>query len=536
MSVSFKIERTLRNNKQPNSRHIPKTHLDSDSSDNDADHPRKHTTDIQFISDFDSIRESNSLKARSSKQQDTLSIPALPDRDFRAIHLARKQKRANKELYRPEPVNSMGGPAKDSAKNLEMVDAEGLDKMNSKPVEGGLKPSAPSLKTQNFETLVVHDQATEDADVSSEPPISTTPEKPLTMEERAVKELLAQANPESTEQMQIEAIPMKTDAGVDPDQDDEGDEDEQSGDSGDETAQFRRDVSKRPDSSTLEDYERIPVGQFGLALLKGMGWKEGTAATKRGRVGLVEAYIPQARPSLLGIGAKPMAVDAAPTDSKKSQASKKPDKKYVPLLRKVIDHGGKPRSRSRSPASGRSSASPSSYDRSLSDSSSRAARRDRESTSHRDRESTSYRERESTSYRDRDSPSHRDRDSTSYRDRDSTSYRERDSTSYRDRDSTSYRDRDSTSYRDRDSTSYRDRDSTDHRSSRNHESRHNSRDDDRDERDRSRRDKHPDDHCDDRRASHRSDKHSHHPSSSSSGKKYAAERPSSRERKPSRYD
>lgn len=35
------------------------------------------------------------------------------------------------------------------------------------------------------------------------------------------------------------------------------------------------DVSLRPDESKLEDYDRIPVEKFGLAMLRGMSWKEG---------------------------------------------------------------------------------------------------------------------------------------------------------------------------------------------------------------------------------------------------------------------
>lgn len=43
----------------------------------------------------------------------------------------------------------------------------------------------------------------------------------------------------------------------------------------DETEAFREDVKTRPDEATMEDYERVPVDQFGAALLRGLGWKEG---------------------------------------------------------------------------------------------------------------------------------------------------------------------------------------------------------------------------------------------------------------------
>lgn len=35
------------------------------------------------------------------------------------------------------------------------------------------------------------------------------------------------------------------------------------------------DTELRPEESSLEDYEQVPIEQFGLALLRGMGWKEG---------------------------------------------------------------------------------------------------------------------------------------------------------------------------------------------------------------------------------------------------------------------
>ena len=41
----------------------------------------------------------------------------------------------------------------------------------------------------------------------------------------------------------------------------------------DETADFRQDVALRPNSSTLEDYAAMPVEEFGMAMLRGMGKK-----------------------------------------------------------------------------------------------------------------------------------------------------------------------------------------------------------------------------------------------------------------------
>ncbi|KAG4426945.1 hypothetical protein IFR05_017572, partial [Cadophora sp. M221] len=58
---------------------------------------------------------------------------------------------------------------------------------------------------------------------------------------------------------------------------------------------YKAAVLSAPDPSSLEDYERIPVEEFGAALLRGMGWKgEKTAKPKDVK----------RRQNLLGLGAK----------------------------------------------------------------------------------------------------------------------------------------------------------------------------------------------------------------------------------------
>ncbi|EED15264.1 G-patch domain protein (Spp2), putative [Talaromyces stipitatus ATCC 10500] len=75
----------------------------------------------------------------------------------------------------------------------------------------------------------------------------------------------------------------------------------------DETSSFRADVATRPDQASLDAYDAVPVEEFGAALLRGMGWKEGQAIG-RGNYGNTsaanEARVPQRRPGFLGIGAK----------------------------------------------------------------------------------------------------------------------------------------------------------------------------------------------------------------------------------------
>ncbi|CAH1121103.1 unnamed protein product [Ceutorhynchus assimilis] len=53
---------------------------------------------------------------------------------------------------------------------------------------------------------------------------------------------------------------------------------------------------------TLEDYESVPIGDYGLALLRGMGWKDGMAIGKNVTKSAVPS-LPELRPKGLGLGA-----------------------------------------------------------------------------------------------------------------------------------------------------------------------------------------------------------------------------------------
>ncbi|KAK5124064.1 hypothetical protein LTR85_002261 [Meristemomyces frigidus] len=73
---------------------------------------------------------------------------------------------------------------------------------------------------------------------------------------------------------------------------------------------FEQDFKTAPDMATLDDYARVPVEQFGAALLRGMGWKDGEGiGLNRGRKA-EKTKVPERRPALLGIGAKEEAAVA----------------------------------------------------------------------------------------------------------------------------------------------------------------------------------------------------------------------------------
>ncbi|TPX08994.1 uncharacterized protein E0L32_009573 [Thyridium curvatum] len=71
---------------------------------------------------------------------------------------------------------------------------------------------------------------------------------------------------------------------------------ERSGNENTEDSVFRRDFRDAPDESTLDDYEAMPVEEFGAALLRGMGWDGKPRGPKPKEV--------KRRANQLGLGAK----------------------------------------------------------------------------------------------------------------------------------------------------------------------------------------------------------------------------------------
>nr|KAJ3419736.1 hypothetical protein HK105_006567 [Polyrhizophydium stewartii] len=90
---------------------------------------------------------------------------------------------------------------------------------------------------------------------------------------------------------------------------------------------YRHDVAMRPDVSTLEDYEQVPIDQFGEAMLRGMGWSDGKPVGKN-QGAMVVPVVPKPRPHLLGLGATP-----APVVESKSKRPPRPGDNRKPEVR-----------------------------------------------------------------------------------------------------------------------------------------------------------------------------------------------------------
>lgn len=95
---------------------------------------------------------------------------------------------------------------------------------------------------------------------------------------------------------------------------------------------FERDFRSAPDMSTLEEYARVPVEQFGAALLRGMGWKEGEGIGNQRGQKVEKVKVPERRPALLGIGAKEEAAVKEEMGAWGKAARGKDAKVYNPVL------------------------------------------------------------------------------------------------------------------------------------------------------------------------------------------------------------
>lgn len=263
-----------------------------------------------------------SLKGQK-KADLTLVIPALKNKDWR--ELARKRRSAAQFV----PPSSAAQTGQDGS-----VGGLGTrDIINSGPVLSGLQVKQKKAIVENDVVI----EGTED----------TRMEVAETDDQVALRAILAEINgSQQQEGPTIDTIPTPMS----------------------EADALKQDVAELPDAATLEDYNRVPVSQFGAAMLRGMGWKEGTAATRKSGRGMVEPYIPVARPALLGIGAKEQEV--FDDGSKKTKKMNRPERRYVPIIKQersnsasANDSGSGRRQRSRSPRRSATSSGRSSPDR-----------------------------------------------------------------------------------------------------------------------------------------------------------------------------
>ncbi|BGP21114.1 hypothetical protein JCM10213_008973 [Rhodosporidiobolus nylandii] len=278
-------------------------------------------------------REGAKSKNAPPPSSGPLVIPALPNKDWRRaaeeLRAGRNPHgRKKKEMYIPDAGGGMSmrpGGDGEGRRGGEVV--KDVDAINTEEVVGGLERPVKKERSET-EQQIEHlrsDVAAVEVTPPLPPPVPTVAE---TDEQRALRELLGGTASEGEEKKQeVDAIISAVD--------------NRGGPISEEQA-FKRDLESRPDEASLEDYARVPVGSFGLAMLRGMGWQPGQAASRSGR-GAIEAHVPSSRPALLGIGAKPMAEDltASAAGAGKGGAKKERQKGtreqmagFVPLMKR----------------------------------------------------------------------------------------------------------------------------------------------------------------------------------------------------------
>ncbi|KAJ3800349.1 DExH-box splicing factor binding site-domain-containing protein [Lentinula aff. detonsa] len=262
-----------------------------DNSDSDQDDEAQD----ELVTGFDNFGVQRLLERK--KAPGPLVIPALKNRDWREA----ARKRRTLHQYVPESARAQTIGSDGSVGGLGTKDS-----INSGPVVSGLQYRKKDLVSVKHEDVVMVELGQ-----GAEEEVPKQQQEEDSEDKAALRALLAGADGEDSGPG-IDIIPTPIS----------------------EKDAYKQDVEELPESATLADYERVPVSQFGAAMLRGMGWKEGTAASRKGN-GIVQPYIPESRPALLGIGAKEMEV--FDDGSKKHGGNRRPEKRYIPVVKKDKD-------------------------------------------------------------------------------------------------------------------------------------------------------------------------------------------------------
>lgn len=243
-----------------------------DGSEDEEESTARH----EAVTGFD-IREGGALKKKEAAANGPLVIPRIKNRDWREE--IRQNKLMGKNLLPPEVQAQRSREGKSSMANGdEMVNSDS-------EVQWGLTIRKIAVAIEQNGVGEVR-EANEDGKTE----IETTAEdhidrhREMTADELAIEALMgAQSQKKgpdlviptaSNNNKEYPRLVTEEDA-------------------------YRRAVRSAPEVSTLEDYERVPVEEFGAALLRGMGWKEGDE--KRGTFARPKDV--KRRQNLLGLGA-----------------------------------------------------------------------------------------------------------------------------------------------------------------------------------------------------------------------------------------
>ncbi|RAL05848.1 spliceosome ATPase-activating subunit SPP2 [Aspergillus ibericus CBS 121593] len=288
--TAFNLQGPTRSTDSPNRTLARRPHHLHDDEDSDEEAPPVH----EAVTGFDTLT-GTAIPANKPAEKRELVIPVAGNNNWRdrpGVNL-RKSKGKNllpKEVQAIQEAQKRGEVAGENVETERPSMAYGLTFAQRDSEQVGVQPDndRPMLDAPEPAAAAAAAAA---AAVAEE-------RKPLTQDEIALQALIRETNgePERRSDLVIESA-------------NRDDGDERAGGRYDETTSFRADIASRPESASLDQYNAIPVEEFGAALLRGMGWKEGQAVG-RGKYGGASGNqdnkprIPERRPGFLGIGAK----------------------------------------------------------------------------------------------------------------------------------------------------------------------------------------------------------------------------------------
>jgi hypothetical protein len=246
------------------------THDDSDS-DSDAEGKRGKHEVVTAFGAGGAIREDDKRKDEGER---LLVIPRLGNRDWRGEGRAR----VGRKNLLPAEVQAQREEEREGGAG-EKARREGIDVVNSGDGEivWGL---SVRKKEDTSKRLPDSEDKGEEKNGKVQEEEEEEETRPQTADEEALEALLGNRKERTGPDLVIPAAAEIQEGPIS------------------ETDAYRRAIASAPDASTLEDYERVPVEEFGAAMLRGMGWKGPSADAK---TGVKEV---KRRQNLLGLGAK----------------------------------------------------------------------------------------------------------------------------------------------------------------------------------------------------------------------------------------
>ncbi|CAK7267736.1 DNA primase large subunit Spp2 [Sporothrix epigloea] len=262
-------------------RHRPSHELggssDHDSEDDSHDHGRYERITAFGENGAELANgERNGRNDRRPAKRGPLTIERQANRDWRSVARLRNQ-RENRQ-----PNHRSGTETSETEKEKE---TEGLPRDEVKPLQWGLsRPKKASQADDDDDEKHSRDneEASNNRMDSSETGVrkDAIRDNELSAEREAINALLGESINDKTGTRRVidRAANESTEDDV-----------------------FARDFNDAPDVSTLEDYEAMPVEDFGAALLRGMGWDGKDRGPKVKQV--------VRRPNQMGLGAKELKGD-----------------------------------------------------------------------------------------------------------------------------------------------------------------------------------------------------------------------------------